>query len=235
MGGGYSELHGARGILMKRFIIFGTGHFLSDIFDIIHAVGGQVYKIYQNMPEVRLDRTIPLEKRLSFLPYKVSLYDSLDLFQPEEGCEYALGFTVVQKFHLVEHLKGRYPIRFCSLVHPEAYLGSNVTLGEGVVVSPRAVVAPNTILEDFCLLNRMASIGHDVRIGKYSRLGPSSVVAAFCRIGTCTAVGVGATILDRICIGDGSVIGAGALVTKDIPGGVVAYGSPAKVIRENRI
>jgi sugar O-acyltransferase (sialic acid O-acetyltransferase NeuD family) len=220
---------------VKNFIIFGIGHFLSDIFDIIHAADGRVYKIYMNMPEIFLERTIPLSRRLSYLPYPVEVFDSLDHFTPEEGCEYAIGCTVVQKYRLIESVKSRYDIRFCQLIHPDAYLGSNVSLGEGVVVSPRAVVAPNTVLEDFSLLNRMASIGHDVRIGKYSRIGPSAVVAAFTRIGACTSVGVGATILDRIHVGDRSVIGAGTLVTRDVPDDVVAFGVPARVVRENHL
>lgn len=39
-------------------------------------------------------------------------------------------------------------------------------------------------------------------------------------------------IMPGVTIGDGSVIGAGSLVTKDIPANCLAYGSPCKVIRE---
>ena len=46
-------------------------------------------------------------------------------------------------------------------------------------------------------------------------------------------IGAGATILPRIKIGRNVVIGAGAVVTKDIPDSVVAFGSPAKIIKEN--
>ncbi len=45
-------------------------------------------------------------------------------------------------------------------------------------------------------------------------------------------IGAGSTILPGVTIGDNSVIGAGSLVTKDIPANVVAYGSPARVVRE---
>ena len=40
-------------------------------------------------------------------------------------------------------------------------------------------------------------------------------------------------IIDGIKIGRNSVIGAGSVVTKDIPDNVVAYGNPCKIIREN--
>ena len=45
-------------------------------------------------------------------------------------------------------------------------------------------------------------------------------------------LGAGVIVLPGVNIGDNSVIGAGSIVTKDIPSNVVAYGSPCKVIRE---
>ena len=45
-------------------------------------------------------------------------------------------------------------------------------------------------------------------------------------------VGAGAVILPGVTIGKNSVIGAGSVVTKDIPAGVVALGVPCRVLRE---
>lgn len=45
-------------------------------------------------------------------------------------------------------------------------------------------------------------------------------------------LGAGVIVLPGVNIGDNSVIGAGSIVTKDIPSNVVAYGTPCKVIRE---
>ena len=42
----------------------------------------------------------------------------------------------------------------------------------------------------------------------------------------------GVIVLPGITIGDGSVIGAGSVVTKDIPAGVIAVGNPCRVLRE---
>ena len=44
---------------------------------------------------------------------------------------------------------------------------------------------------------------------------------------------MGASVLDQINVGQSSMIGAGAVVTKDLPDKVVALGVPAKVIRKN--
>lgn len=52
------------------------------------------------------------------------------------------------------------------------------------------------------------------------------------RIGNRVRIGAGAIILPGVTIGDDTVIGAGSVVTKDIPAGVVAVGNPCRVMRE---
>ena len=47
-------------------------------------------------------------------------------------------------------------------------------------------------------------------------------------------IGMNAMILKGVHIGEGSVIGAGAIVTKDIPDNAIAYGNPCRVVRENK-
>lgn len=44
----------------------------------------------------------------------------------------------------------------------------------------------------------------------------------------------GAIIMPGVTIGDNVVIGAGSIVTKDIPSNMIAYGNPCRIIRENK-
>ena len=53
-------------------------------------------------------------------------------------------------------------------------------------------------------------------------------------MGEGTWIGIGSCVIQGITIGGNSVIGAGSVVVKDIPDGVVAYGNPCKVARENK-
>ena len=46
-------------------------------------------------------------------------------------------------------------------------------------------------------------------------------------------VGAGAVVLPRLRIGSNTTVGAGSVVTKNLPDGVVAYGNPAKIIKDN--
>lgn len=110
--------------------------------------------------------------------------------------------------------------------------GSNIEVGEGVFFNV------NCVLLDVCR----------IRIGAFTLLGPAVQVytplhpmeAALRRrqeygrpvdIGSDVWIGGGAIILPGVCIGDRAVIGAGSVVTRDVPEGVFAAGNPCRVIR----
>lgn len=82
------------------------------------------------------------------------------------------------------------------------------------------------------------SVGHvdddkPLAIGDYVTIGHGAVVHG-CTIGDCCLIGMRALVLSGATVGAGSVVGAGSLVREgaDIPPGVLAVGSPARVIRE---
>jgi sugar O-acyltransferase (sialic acid O-acetyltransferase NeuD family) len=218
---------------MDKYIIVGVDTMLNDICDVIHAHGGKVAAVFQNMPEGEVKRGPTIARRVEMLGYPVDLHDSLDKFSIEKGYKYVQGLNSVQKYKMVEALQAEHDIEFESLVHPEAYVGSNVTLGEGVFVNARAVIAPNAHLDDFCSVNRLAVVGHDAYVGKYTRLGPSVALAGSVTIGSHCSICISSTIIDYVEVGDWTVIGAGAVVSKDIPAGKVAVGAPARVIKSN--
>lgn len=218
---------------MKKYIIFGVSAFLSDIFDIIHANGARVAKLYLNMPEVKRDRLISCRERVAQLGYEIEVHETLEPFRPQKDFSYALGTPTPHKNKLVEELKKKYALTFDALVHPTVYLGSNVHIGEGVIMNVNATVGPNAFLDDFCVINRCVSIGHETNIGKHALIGPAAAIAGTVTIGECATIAMKATVVDRIHVGPWSVVGAGSLVTKDIPAHVVAYGVPAKIVRDN--
>jgi maltose O-acetyltransferase len=111
--------------------------------------------------------------------------------------------------------------------------GANIELGERVFFNFNCVVL------DVCPVR----IGHDTLFGPGVQiLTPMHPMNAIARrgkelgkpieIGSDVWVGGGAIILAGVRVGDGSVIGAGSLVSRDVPGGVVAAGNPCRVIRD---
>lgn len=215
----------------KKYVIFGAGNYIGQIFDLIHRNNGVVSKIFLNMP-VNL-RGSSLYQKVELLDESVKIYDSLDEFVPNEEDYYVLGFTTVEKYELVKELKKIYGIRFSQLIDPEVKLGSNVHLGEGVLVASGVNIGADCYLGDFCSVIEGAIVGHDSKVGKYSIIGPFALLSGHSQIGRKTWIAARTSILDGICVGDSSIVGAHSLVNKDIPEGVVAYGVPAKVVREN--
>lgn len=122
--------------------------------------------------------------------------------------------------------------RYRSLIHPFTAIGHEVALGDGTIINPGVVIAPYATLGTLSYINRNASIGHHSSLGSLTTVNPGATIAGMCRIGNGVSIGAGATILDNISIGNHAIVGAGALVTKDVPEGVVVYGSPATIIRK---
>ncbi len=69
-------------------------------------------------------------------------------------------------------------------------------------------------------------------VGDGAHIAPGARLAGEVVVETCAFVGTGAIILPRLRIGQGAVIGAGAVVTRDVPDNAVVVGNPARNIRE---
>jgi len=132
-----------------------------------------------------------------------------------------------------EEIRTRAPhIKFVGTRHPFSELGKGVDIGTGTAVMPGAVINCHTRVGRFCIVNTAASVDHDCVLDEFVSIAPGATLGGNVRIGECTAVSLGARIAQKVSIGRHVLIGAGAVVLDDLPDNVVAYGVPAKVIRE---
>ena len=96
-------------------------------------------------------------------------------------------------------------------------------IGDGVRIHCNVYVAQFTVIEDDAFLAPGVMIANDRHpICKACMKGPTIKRGA--------RVGANATLLPEVIIGEGALVGAGAVVTKDVPPGAVVVGSPARVI-----
>ncbi len=106
---------------------------------------------------------------------------------------------------------------FCGCcIPPEVELGEGVHLahnGLGVIIHRRCVIGKGTVIQ-----------GNVVLGGNFGQGGP--------RIGDNCYIGAGAVVIGEITVGNDVIIGANAVVNKDVPEGVVVAGVPAKVIKQ---
>jgi acetyltransferase-like isoleucine patch superfamily enzyme len=73
-------------------------------------------------------------------------------------------------------------------------------------------------------------IGHGTEIGNHTYLASHVVLSGHCKIGERCFIGVNATFRDFITIGEDCFIAMDASVSRDLPSGSVALGSPAKIL-----
>ena len=102
-------------------------------------------------------------------------------------------------------------------------IGNNVCIDRGVI--------GDTTLREGVLVDNLAHISHNVVIGKDSMIFALTVTCGSTTIGERTNIAPGASLINKISVGDDVQIGMGAVVTKDVISKSVAVGNPAKIIR----
>jgi UDP-N-acetylbacillosamine N-acetyltransferase len=118
-----------------------------------------------------------------------------------------------------------------TVIHPSATVADSAELGAGCVLAAGSVINPEARIGANGIVNTCASVDHECILGDGVHVGPGAHLAARVTVGTATFIGVGCAIRDRVRIGSQCVIGAGSTVVRDVPDGVVAYGSPVRVVR----
>lgn len=116
---------------------------------------------------------------------------------------------------------------------------ASVIVDDNVVVGVNSIIMGgssfgDTIIGKGTKIGQLCHIGHRSVIGKHCLIITGSVIGGSCRIGDYTRISLGACVRDGITIGSNVNIGMGSVVTKDIADGCIAYGVPAKEIREVR-
>lgn len=117
---------------------------------------------------------------------------------------------------------------FCNLIHPNATISQYAKIGKGVVIQNGVNVSSNVVIKDFVKINTFVNIMHDSLIGKFTTIAPNAVVLGRVKISESCYVGANSTILQGKMIGRKAIIGAGAVVTKDVDDNVTVIGFPAR-------
>lgn len=215
--------------MAQRIVVVGTSGHACVALDAIERCGG-----YEVLGLVDTFRN-PGESEFGY-PV-IGPEEELPSFIRQRG-DCAAVIAIGDNFHrrrLRDRLRELVPgIAFATVMHPNANVSPRAMVGEGALLLAGSIVCAGASVAEGCLLNTGASLDHDCTMDAFASLGPGAVVGGNVRIGACSAIAIGATVLQGRRIGEHSVIGAGAVVLGDMPDQCVAYGVPARIVRQRR-
>lgn len=122
-------------------------------------------------------------------------------------------------------------IRFGTVIDPSVEMSDLVTVGEGTIICAHTIITVNIEIGSHVIINLDCTVGHDAVLQDFVTLYPSVNVSGITNIGYCSELGTGMQIIQSKTVGNYSIVGAGAVVVKDIPEKCTAVGSPAKPIK----
>lgn len=207
----------SKGLNMKKVVILGSGGHAKVIADIVNKSGDKIVGFLDN--NVKCGQT--------FLGYPI-LGSDLDYVRFKD-CYFviAIGNSKVRE-KIYKKMKN---VNWYTAIHPNASISSiGVEIGIGTVVMSNAVVNTDAVIGKHCIINSSSTVEHDNIIDDFVHISVGVKLAGHVLIGKHTWLGIGATVRNDISICDDCVIGAGAVVVKNIIESGTYIGVPAKLM-----
>jgi acetyltransferase-like isoleucine patch superfamily enzyme len=124
-------------------------------------------------------------------------------------------------------------VREDNVIGDDVSIWSNSVVDYGCVIGDKVKIHSNCYLAQYSTIEEGAFLAPGVTLTNDLYPGRPESLAAMTgpTIGTHAQIGANVTVLPFVVVGREALIGAGSVVTRDIPPGVIAYGCPAVVVR----
>lgn len=211
----------------KEIVVVGAGGF-----------GREVLMLIRNINEVQgagwnfvgfLDSATPRADLLHRIDAEFLGSEHNDQLLAELGeCHFVVGIGSPQVRQQVHERMLSHGLAPATLIHPSAWVGDDVAIGAGSVICAGAILTMNITLGIATLVDRSCNVGHDSVLGDFVTLAPAVTISGSNRIGSRAYLGTNCATIQGVSIGADSTVGAGAVVTRDVPPRVTVAGVPAR-------
>ena len=124
-------------------------------------------------------------------------------------------------------------------IEPGAFIREQVEIGDNAVIMMGAVINIGAVIGEGSMIDMGAVVGGRAEVGRNCHVGAGAVLAGVVEPASAVPVvveddvlvGANAVVIEGVRIGKGAVVAAGAVVTEDVPPGMVVAGCPARVIK----
>lgn len=132
---------------------------------------------------------------------------------------------------VVEKIKKYTNVKFPILVDPSVLCSELVQIGEGSIICAGTIITVNIAIGEHVILNLDCTVGHDAILQDFVTVYPSVNISGNVVAEECVELGTGTQIIQGKRIEKETIVGAGAVVVKDLPAKCTAVGAPAKPIK----
>lgn len=190
----------------KNVIIIGAGGHAKVIADIIEKSGDEIVGFLDDNKE--LGTTV-------INNYKIigDLNNRFTMAVTKKDVEFIIAIGDNRKREEISHSPN---LKFYTAIHPSAQIGLDVEIQEGTVVMANSCINSSAKIGKHCIINTGSIIEHDNIIEDCVHISPNAALGGTVKIGENTHVGIGSIVKNNITICQNCIIGAGAVVVKDI-------------------
>jgi sugar O-acyltransferase (sialic acid O-acetyltransferase NeuD family) len=122
--------------------------------------------------------------------------------------------------------------RYAVVVHPSAQLSPSSSVGPGSVILAQCALTASVSVGAHVAVMPQTVLTHDTVVSDFATLASGVRLGGGAFAGTGAYLGAGALIRERVRIGAWSTVGMGSVVLRDVPGGQVWAGNPARHLRD---
>ncbi len=213
--------------MKKRLLVFGTGSQARYVLDNV-----RYSEHVEVVGLVDLESPDNVGKSIDGIPICCALQQfDMQKFPPERYFV-IIAYGDNRRKREISLQLAEYGYRFLSAIHPKAYIAHDVTIGDGCIINPNVTILSNAQVGNHVIIHSGAVIEHDCVLQDWVNVAPGVSFGGRVIVGQGAYVYTGSVVIPKVRIGNWAVVGAGAVVLRDVPDYTTVVGVPARVLQD---